>query len=72
MSCYVENYRYRKDGILENPRVLKKPGVEPYIIDSLQSEKFSRILELIPERTNMLPYDIISDVETVSLKTHIS
>lgn len=72
---FIKNHRFRQDGIEKNPTVLQKSGVLPYSAGG-QAQKYLQILRFIPEKTispYVLPYDIINDIERVSLiKTRTS
>jgi len=64
---FIKNCRFRQDGIEKNPIVVEQSGVLPYKTGS-QAHKYSQIIRFIPDKqSNNLPYNIMTDVERVSL-----
>lgn len=72
---FIKNHRFRQDGIEKNPAVQQQSGILPYRAAG-QAQKYLQILRFVPEKTLSeisLPYNIISDIERVSLiKTRTS
>lgn len=71
MVCFIKNYRFRQDGIEKNPTVLEQSGVLPYRTAG-QAQKYAQILKFIPQKLIAVPYNIISDIERVSLTKNSS
>jgi len=65
MHWLVKNHRFRQDGIVKNPAVVEQSGVLPYRAAG-QAQKYVAITRFIPEKTNPLQDNTLTDVERVS------
>lgn len=61
----MKNRRFRQDGVEKNPHVVEQSGVLPFRAGA-QAQKYLQIMRFIPEKTNNLLYNQMTDIERVS------